>query len=287
MAHKATVVSDMYSTAFTLHSRQTIRIAAVLLPQNGGKTSVVLDSLKPAANIFDPATPLDDAVIVAKKMMHIDPLFDVRIASKLRKLDETGATDTRAVERGLHILDAISPGTRIVFALNRLMGSADKRLRPIAAFVLAKRVQNSKKWADTYMHEADPQVRANIIQALWEADSPIIPALLRRAADDPHHRVAANAVLGLYKRKEPDAVTLLAAMASHPLPNFRLAALWAIGQTGDAHFTEILARAFRDDECESVRSRALRSLLGLRRHRIRAERHGRNDLYTPLLQENH
>ncbi|MGH9629782.1 MAG: HEAT repeat domain-containing protein [Bryobacteraceae bacterium] len=195
----------------------------------------MLDSLKPAAaaNIFDPATPLEDAVVVAKKMMHIDPLFDVRIASKLRKLAETGVTDTRALEWGLHILDAISPGTRIVFALNRLMGSADKRLRPIAAFVLAKRVQNLKKWADTYLHEHDPQVRANIIQALWEADSPIIPALLRRAADDPHHRVAPNAVLGLYKRKESDAAAFVVLANSDLTDNLRFASHGSIaGRAG-------------------------------------------------------
>jgi HEAT repeat protein len=48
------------------------------------------------------------------------------------------------------------------------------------------------------------------------------------ACNDPHHRVAVNALLGLYYQKEATALDSLHSLAAHSSREFRAAAMWGI-----------------------------------------------------------
>ncbi len=64
--------------------------------------------------------------------------------------------------------------------------------------------------------------------------------VFERAAEDPHHRVAANALVGLYQQGDPASVAGLAGMIRRPDLASRAAAAWAMGRIGDPRFIPLL-----------------------------------------------
>jgi len=79
--------------------------------------------------------------------------------------------------------------------------------------------------------------------------------LLQFAASDGNNRVAGNALLGLYWLGDSAVISELVKMAGHAAGSFRLSAAWAMGETGDPRFSEVLGRMLADSNA-GVRKRA-------------------------------
>ncbi len=106
-----------------------------------------------------------------------------------------------------------------------------------------------------FLADANPRVRANAVESIWNAPGEIPRELFLKAAQDPNHRVAANALVGLYLNGDVGALSRLLDMASSPEPLFQAAAVWAMGRTGDERFELVL---------KSIRSRGRASAALLR-----------------------
>jgi len=186
--------------------------------------------------ICDPALlSRQEAIRVGKLAARADPLLDVKLARKMPALADAQA------EQVLAILGAISDGSRLVPMLAILTRHDNPRVRSKAAKLIGRAIQNPE-WVQSRLQEPDSRVRANIIEALWGVDSPAARDLLKKAAQDPHWRVAGNALVGLHKLGETAAIALLRSMLLRPEATWRTAAAWAMGETGDPRFLSELAR---------------------------------------------
>ncbi len=93
-----------------------------------------------------------------------------------------------------------------------------------------------RRLLDTLLRDEDPRVRANAVEALWfDPPREYIP-VLRELSRDPAHRVAANALVGLLLAGEEEALAMLVDMVERSEGVARLAAIWAMGRTGDTRF---------------------------------------------------
>jgi HEAT repeat protein len=109
------------------------------------------------------------------------------------------------------------------------------------------------------LRSPDPRVRANAVESLWTVATPASRGLLEYATQDVHHRVALNALVGLFMQGDANALERMKVHASQGTPAFRIAAAWALGLTGKAEAWHTLD-ALRHDPVEQVRESALRAL---------------------------
>src|SRR5205085_7918741 len=89
------------------------------------------------------------------------------------------------------------------------------------------------------MTDAEPRVRANIIEGLSEAEfnRTELCDFFLLFVEDPNNRVVANALLRLYRMGSVDvAKSRLMEMARHENGEFRASAAWVMGQTEDCGF---------------------------------------------------
>ena len=79
---------------------------------------------------------------------------------------------------------------------------------------------------------------------------------------DSHHRVAANALLGLHYTGDPSAYETIVAMTADPRPMFRAAMAWALGTIRDPRAVPVL-ESLAKDRIANVRRAAITALTGL------------------------
>jgi len=203
------------------------------------------------------------AIALANQIMKVQSSLDVRLASELLRIrDRMSCSDVR-IERCLEVLDAISPGRRLVLPLINLMQSGDARVRSKAARFLGRRVENLI-WARKHIDEFDHRVRANVVEGLWGSALPQARDLLWHSARDRSNRVRGNALLGLYKVGDEEALPVLRDLADHQDPLFRATGAWVMGASGDPRFLELLKR-LRNDPQSGVRAAALRALVKIKK----------------------
>lgn len=140
--------------------------------------------------------------------------------------------------------DHLAPLVEAVILLSEIAQPAagpalDARLRSMLALA-SGRLGPLARLGESCFEDADPRVRANAVEGLWGRDDGEAVDRYRAALQDPHPRPAANACVGLYLAGRTEAVRELRAMALHPSPNFRAAAAWAMGRTGDPRFMPVL-----------------------------------------------
>jgi hypothetical protein len=124
---------------------------------------------------------------------------------------------------------------------------ADDRLTPTLLAALGELPTEGARLAvDAHVRDARPRLRANAVEALARQTRGAEPGsrradVLVELKDDPHHRVRANAIRGLFQRgrlfgepgsaiEEPVAFESLGAMLSDERPGHRLAAVWLAGR---------------------------------------------------------
>jgi hypothetical protein len=156
-------------------------------------------------------------------------------------------------ERLLEIVDRISEGQHILPWLMRILRNDNPYLRSKAVLMIG-RSGASVSWIEKRLQESDTRVRANAIEALWGVNSEASRHLFQWAARDTNNRVVGNALMGLYRLGECSVLPELLKMASHNTPAFRRTAAWAMGQTGDPRFSEIVGRMIGDSNANVRRS---------------------------------
>jgi hypothetical protein len=202
----------------------------------------------------DPVLDRARAEELARQAYRGDPTVDVKLA---RQLADSSAVDAGVApgmaERLLELIDEISDGRRILPSLMRILRSDNPYLRSKAVLMIG-RIGRSLQWIEKRLQESDTRVRANAIEAMWGIDSPEARELLEWATHDNNNRVVGNALVGLYRLGETSPLAELVKLAAHDSPAFRRTAAWAMGETGDPRFTELLGRTMADGNAEVRRS---------------------------------
>lgn len=218
--------------------------------------------------LADPsAMSLREAVALARWIAQSDPMLDSRLAKWLLR-GQGGRPDPEAAEparilRILDILDAISSSQRTIPNLVQLLRHHHPRVRSKAALLAGKSLK-SGQWAQQWLTESDPRIRANVIESLWGVEGPGVVEAFKSALRDPHNRVVGNALVGLYLLGDPTASELLLEMARHRSPSFRATAAWAMGFLGDPQFLPMLGHMLKDPE-PLVRRNVLRALARIKK----------------------
>lgn len=210
--------------------------------------------------LCDPALNRHQVLTAARAARVVDPLADATIARCLADglIASDRCVQPRHAARLLEILCEISDGSRIVPSLMRLLRHPDPHLRSKAVKLIG-RGNHSAKWVRNRLAETDPRVRANAIESLWDVDTAEARELLQACVHDGDNRVAGNALVALHRIGDCGAIPEFFRMAALDSPRFRVTAAWAMGETGDPRFTEILASLLRD-AVPAVRKRAMSSL---------------------------
>ena len=203
-----------------------------------------------------------DAIRIAKIRSREDLSYDLQVAQFLNTLWMARQTDTAAIERAIEIMSAISSAARLKGVLRAAMAHEDPGVRSKSALALARHTENMPI-LNSLATDADPRVRANTIEAIWGRKLTGAGELLEKALEDESHRVAINAVYGLYLLDPLRHLEKVEGFVRHPQPRYRMAAAWLIRKIGDATHMGLLKPLVRDENPE-VRRAAFRTLAELR-----------------------
>jgi hypothetical protein len=206
---------------------------------------------------FDPsALPID----VASKALALLRKVDAQIIVKFFKAGEPIAIPQRLL-RVLSLVPALGDYTALLPWLRKLIQQPDEHVKSRAVKLLCE-LRPNKSQIDRQMQDENPRVRANAIEALWNANLPEAADVFQAATADAHHRVVANALVGLHLLGDPSALARMVDLCQSPDALFRSAMAWGLGYIGDERGIPILQRLSKDPSV-IVRKRALRSLLTL------------------------
>ncbi|MCZ2147563.1 MAG: HEAT repeat domain-containing protein [Bryobacterales bacterium] len=190
----------------------------------------------------------DQALEIAGQLHGIDARLDTKLLNRVMVDESQGARgDSEGIKRALAIIDDISDCTMLAHPLTRLLRHRDGHVRSKAGLLLVRAHRNAD-WLRQQMATADPRTLANLIEGLLETDpSEREVHLLWTYTYHSNHRVASTALLVLYRNGHQEAKERLLAMGRHPTEQFRTAAAWAMGQTGDPCFLGTLQHMARND----------------------------------------
>ena len=196
-------------------------------------------------------TPLASRILVAQLGQRVDSNLDHLIADQI--LNDFGPADRQDL---LEILSQTRVRLEVISRLAPVLRDPNPWVHSKMAFLMA-RVAPEGEWVAEGMADADPRVRANVVEALWNQKSEFASQLFHRAAQDPHHRVSANAIYGLYLQGDPAALGKIRhlLLASDGLA--RRAGLWLAERTKDPRYLALLGKLIGKVELEA-RSRCLR-----------------------------
>jgi HEAT repeat protein len=189
-------------------------------------------------------------------------------AGLLRAADATAGAEGRALE----IIERLGRTAVAAQWVRRMTEHPDPNVRSKAVKMLTCLHVNIAL-IERQMESGDARVRANAIEALWGEDSHRHRPLLERAALDPHHRVSANGLFGLFRANAPGIAERIARSARSGSPQHKAAIAWVMGNTGRPEFIPELEILEQNAE-ECVRSSAVRALQRIRA--CAAEAQGRN-----------
>ena len=218
--------------------------------------------------LSDPALSHDQAVAAARSASQVYSMMDVSLAKTVAGDGFSQKVAPARAKRMLDILSELSGGSHALGSLRSMLRHPDPYLRSKAVLMIG-RGERGSGWAQHRMAEDDPRVRANVVEALWGRDTEEARAVLRSATSDPHNRVVGNALLGLYRLGDVAAISGLFQMAAKESEMFRASGAWAMGETGDPRFAELLARMLGDPS-NTVRKRAFESLRHMKAAAARA-----------------
>jgi HEAT repeat protein len=200
---------------------------------------------------------------VAQKLFTLFRQKDPQFAMKLSEIidrPETLAVNL-LLRRALKILETIDNLPSFVRWLQRLTYRQDERIRSKAVKLICG-IGLSANFMQRSLGSEDGRVRANTVEAFWGRTAQEAEAIFLGALHDEHHRVVANAIVGLYPINKDLALERLNHMTEHASPMFRLAAAWTIEKIGDGKIVEWLQRLIQDDS-PAVRRRAETTLAKL------------------------
>jgi HEAT repeat protein len=211
------------------------------------------------------STDAGEMVHAAAVLARYDSVFT---AGLLRAADATARSEGRALE----ILDRLGRTAVAAQWVRRMTEHPDPSVRSKAVKMLTCLHVNTA-FIERQLENSDARVRANAVEALWGQHSHRHRQLLEKAALDPHHRVSANALLGLFRANAFGIVERIARSARSSSPQHRAAIAWMMGKTGRPEFIPELKILDHDAE-ECVRSCAASALEHLRAGAVEAHESG-------------
>jgi hypothetical protein len=226
-------------------------------------TADLLHMLTTIRGICDPELyRLDDSIQQARSCAQTSPRFEFDLVRFLQAQCLSNDVTLPKIYRGIEVLGAIADDDRLITLLRPFLRTGDARIASKCVMILG---QESKtvSWFKSVRGESDDRVRANLIQSIWKRKEPEAEQLLRNAVKDPHHRVAANAVYGLYLAGSDLYAGALEALIRNPKPAFRRAAIWVIRSSGAPEAAYKL-RSLISDTDAGVRQAAFAALVYLR-----------------------
>lgn len=207
--------------------------------------------------------PRSRQIEICRRLMAIDPLFDVRLARLTpgRRLEDP-TLETKEVVRVLDVLDQISPGPRLILLLQHLARHTDPRIASKATLLIGKRLRN-EDFVARQLESPDCRVRASTIEGLWNSSQPGSRARLWAGLKDKNNRVVGNALIGLHRLGEAGVREFVMRMIEDTRPPFRWTAAWVMGQIGGEEFIAPLEHAAADPDAQ-VRRSAQKALQAIR-----------------------
>jgi HEAT repeats len=207
--------------------------------------------------LFNPESmPLETAAKAFRAVKGADPRF----YSKFHQA-ASGLSAPPIILRALSLIPSLGDYEVLVPLLRACSHHADERVQSKAVKLLCE-LRPNKTLIERQMQAEDPRVRASAMEALWHAGGLESVSLFEAALSDPHHRVVANALVGLYLQKDPRAFDKMLELARDSQPLCRAAMAWAFGHIKDKRAVAALENLSQDSSL-MVRKRALRSLLAL------------------------
>jgi hypothetical protein len=184
---------------------------------------------------------LDEAARLLRVSSKNDPSYQVDLIARVKaELDRNAsALANSEFSRLLDILARSVDPEKLGGMLASLVEHPDERVRSKVAVIAAgnARVGSHK---EGWLKDVDPRVRANAVESLWGRRDAEAIQLLKLASKDPHHRIAANALYGLYQAGEACSIRgVLRLFRELEVPR-QLAGIWLLGQTGDPRFLTLV-----------------------------------------------
>ncbi len=209
---------------------------------------------------------LEGAIQQALAVAESSDRFEVDLAKFLRIRSLANHVNHQIIFRGLEVLGAILPENRLGKTLGPFLRCSDPQIASKAVLILGRRSETLASPARILV-EGDDRVRANMIESLWNRSEPEIERVLIEAMNDPHHRVAANAVHGLYLLKSTAWRGGIEQLIGHKDPMCRRAAIWELKSSGDAGAASTIKPLIHDSDL-AVRRAAFNALVSLRQNGV-------------------
>jgi HEAT repeat protein len=211
-----------------------------------------------------PGIGKEQALQLARSAASVAASTDIQIARGLAgMLEAPETTETlNHITRLMDILAEISDAARVFPSIVRLLRHPNPHIRSKAVLMIGRN-SRSAQWVRPRLSDADPRIRANALEALWNVDTAEARELLEALIHDSNNRVAGNALLGLYRLGDSHVIPEILNLAAHESPVFRSTAAWVMGETGDPRFSEVLGALLREPNAV-VRKRAFSALGQLR-----------------------
>jgi HEAT repeat protein len=201
-------------------------------------------------------TPAQSAGFI-RQLKAQDARLEWKVANMVAHLnysdDKTAAFATHCLE----VLGLLCADAAALPALRELLGCPSGRIRSKAALLIG-RINRNPQWAKLTDVNQDPRVAANAVESIWGLDTPAATEMFREAVTSEFHRAAVNGAVGLYLARQFESVTCLWSFARHEQREFRAAAAWGMGRTGDPRFLKALEALARDAQ-DPVRTAAARA----------------------------
>jgi HEAT repeat protein len=267
---RPTAVKDELKTYATCDP-SGFREEALQLIKKGGDDAarryvlqLLLKHAQLAAYLADPEQSItEDAIAAAKTALALGVPLDAALENILQGIvKDSGAGPT--IVRLIDLFAALSLGKIVLRLQKELVAHPDLQVCSRAVFELVKAGKGAALVAQTLL-QGDPRVQANAVEALWGVTDKSATPVLMIAAKSPHHCVAANGLVGLYRQGVLDSIPQLLRMAAHQNPAHRESAIAAIGQTGDPRFLPYLTSEFAKTEGKEKLG-IVRALSRIRKH---------------------
>jgi len=199
----------------------------------------------------DSFTPAQSAGLI-RQLKAQDARLEWKVANMVAHLNYS---EDKTAAHCLEVLGLLCGDATALPVLRELLGSPSGRIRSKAALLIGH-ISRNPQWAKLTDVNQDPRVAANAVESIWGLDTLAAKEMFREAVTSAFHRAAVNGAVGLYLARQLEAVTWLWSFARHEEPDFRAAAAWGMGRTGDPRFLKAL-EALAKDAQEPVRAAAV------------------------------
>jgi hypothetical protein len=216
---------------------------------------------------------LNEAIQQAKSSAESAPGFEIELVRFLQTKCLSNHVPLATVFRGLEVLGGMMGGgvmeeSRLIALLRPFLRSSDPQIASKCVLVLGRR-SSSMVWLNSVMAETDERIRANLIESLWKRKEPEVEELLRNALNDPHPRVMANAVYGLYILGIDTWAEGLQQLVDSENAAFRISGIWVLKACGVPQAAERIKMFIRDANA-GVRRAAFDALIHIRKRSPKA-----------------